>query len=823
MTHTGGLTGHRSRTLLLLLAVLALILTSVGGSTASLADDQPFSTDPSAEGAPGSLDALGDGAELEALADHLDGSVSLESFGSLGSVESLEDTLRGFAAQSTTTDPDALVVEDGVTQPVFSYEEAIRETIIVPGVVSSEDGDAIDELMVDIIRPAASEGALDVPTIIVPSPYYASPGRGRAGETKPSPNPVPTLVTGDLSVSGTLLTGSIDVAGEAGPLVDCGLALTPSDCPEGTDGAIALIERGGATFAAKTTNAVAAGAVGVVIYNNAAGGFTGSLGTGIPVPALGISGTDGAAVLAALADGPIDASLDRIRPEIDFFPLYYDNYFVPRGYAVALLDLAGTRGSTGCLDIGGPAEIDNTVRFVEWLNNAEGAQAFDTAGNEVTADWSNGLSAMVGKSWDGTVANGVAATGVDGLATIVPITAISSWHKYYWENGVGYAGSPLNLANNIRNVPASRCTQTNQELAVGGANPDPTTDFWMTRNYLPNAGNVQASVFVVHGTNDYNVKPHNYGAWWDALAEHDVPRKIWLSEVAHEKGFDFRRDEWLVTINRWFDHWLQGIDNGIMDEPMAAVEHGPDQWTTYDTWPGGTPTTLHLGTPRSSTDPRPGAMSVGRGGLTNDSMTFREVRQSPANAANNGLAARTDRAVFLSEELSRSVRVSGTSSVSLNVEVQDPSAILSAYLVDYGTATRTNHPVQGGILDLTSVTCFGEGTTSDTGCYRDVERRTTTQPFAVIARGWADLRFLTGEDALVPGETYRIDWDIFADDYVFAEGHRIGIVIAGSDTLTRDPYPASSRGDVTIHLPGSKVTLPIEGGVPAFRAATQGR
>ena len=35
------------------------------------------------------------------------------------------------------------------------------------------------------------------------------------------------------------------------------------------------------------------------------------------------------------------------------FPLFYDNYFVPRGYAFVAVDLAGTARSTGCADVGG--------------------------------------------------------------------------------------------------------------------------------------------------------------------------------------------------------------------------------------------------------------------------------------------------------------------------------------------------------------------------------------------------------------------------------------------------------------------------------------
>lgn len=42
---------------------------------------------------------------------------------------------------------------------------------------------------------------------------------------------------------------------------------------------------------------------------------------------------------------------------------------------------------------------------------------------------------MIGKSWDATIANGVAATGVKGLKTIVPIAGISSWYDYYFAKG----------------------------------------------------------------------------------------------------------------------------------------------------------------------------------------------------------------------------------------------------------------------------------------------------------------------------------------------------------------------------------------------------
>nr|WP_246210939.1 CocE/NonD family hydrolase [Phytoactinopolyspora alkaliphila] len=552
----------------------------------------------------------------------------------------------------------------------------------------------MDEIYVDIIRPAATEDGVKVPTIVVASPYYHSNGRGRLGERKPVPG------------------------------------------------------------------------------------------------------------------GPIDQ-----------FPLYYDNFFVPRGYAVALLDLAGTRGSTGCLDIGGPAEIDNTVKLIEWL--AGDGVAYDLDGNEVAADWSNGLSGMVGKSWDGTVANGVAARGVDGLATIVPIEGISSWYHWYWHNGVHFQGhTALSLANSIQGSnqlpPFSECSDVRSELALGEITADPNHEFWVERDFIKDADKVKASVFVVHGTNDYNVKPINYGEWWDALAENDVPRKIWLSPVAHEKAFDFRRDEWMVTIHRWFDYWLHGIENGIMDEPVADIEHGLGDWGTFDTWPGGSETLLRLGQPENASDPRQGALSLDRRNLSPRTQSFTESRRALNTVVQNGFSDDSRRLVFMTDELTEPVRISGETKMSLRATIDGLDAGLSAYVVDYGTAERTNW-TNGGITNLSTISCFGQGTEADTGCYPDVERVTRTLPHEVVARGWASASFLTGESGFDPGESHRLEWDIMTDDYVFEAGHRIGIVIAGVDTNIQSRFNFGSEIDV--HLNGSHVHLPVVGGAAALRRA----
>ncbi len=86
-------------------------------------------------------------------------------------------------------------------------------------------------------------------------------------------------------------------SGTSGRLVDCGLAEAASDCGDAAKGFVALIQRGKITFAAKVTNATSAGATAVIIYNNASGEFTGTLGVaGAWIPAVSVSDTVGASL-----------------------------------------------------------------------------------------------------------------------------------------------------------------------------------------------------------------------------------------------------------------------------------------------------------------------------------------------------------------------------------------------------------------------------------------------------------------------------------------------------------------------------------------------
>ncbi len=94
-----------------------------------------------------------------------------------------------------------------------------------------------------------------------------------------APGPTGPVVNNILSYSGS---GDVTapVTALAAPPVDATPGCQAADFVGFPAGNIALIRRGSCAFAVKATNASNAGAVGVIIYNNAAGAINGTLGNG---------------------------------------------------------------------------------------------------------------------------------------------------------------------------------------------------------------------------------------------------------------------------------------------------------------------------------------------------------------------------------------------------------------------------------------------------------------------------------------------------------------------------------------------------------------
>lgn len=482
---------------------------------------------------------------------------------------------------------------------------------------------------------------------------------------------------------------------------------------------------------------------------------------------------------------------------------------MPRGYAVLNVDMLGTTKSEGCPDVGGPADVLGGKAVIDWLNGR--ATAYHEDGTPAVADWTTGKSAMIGKSYDGTLANAVAATGVKGLETIVPISAISSWYKYQRSNGVVYNFNYMSrLGNTVDTDPDAKCAAVRAGMdAVDGDDTGNYNAFWAERDYisgsLADVSKVHASVFAVHTVNDLNVKPDNFSKWWQALADRNVPRKIWVGQYQHVDPFDFegRRDLWVDTLHGWFDYWLLGVKNEIMREPRADVQTSLNSWITQRDWPAP----LALKIPfRPAADGSFGLVPAKKG----QTATFTDVRQSEDAMVADVGTAKPGRASFTTGALPLDLRLSGTPVVDLRVALDKPTSNLTALLVDFGEDTRVDWRRNQGVTTLDEESCHGESTAADDACYKKTVTNLATRPLEIVARGWIDVQnrqSLSTSSPLTPGTYGQVKWETLPQEYIFKKGHRLGLVVAGTDS-TYSGEPATGA-NVTIDLSQSRVQIPL--------------
>jgi X-Pro dipeptidyl-peptidase len=459
----------------------------------------------------------------------------------------------------------------------------------------------------------------------------------------------------------------------------------------------------------------------------------------------------------------------------------YEDYFVSRGFAMVYAESLGTGRSTGCPTSGGRNETVGAKSVVDWLNGR--APAHDAAGAGVKASWSTGKVGMMGVSYNGTLPNAVATTGVKGLEAIVPIAAISSWYDYYRADGAVVApgtfqGEDLDVLAEYVYTRADReiCKPVIAEIAR--AQDRITGDysaFWDERNYVKDARNVKAAVLAVHGLNDWNVKTKNVAQWYEALRRNGVDHKIWLHQSGHTDPDALRSAEWRRTINRWFSHYLYEVPSGVEREPKATIQREDKTWVDEADWPAP-------GTSEASLHPWSGGSA--KGPLRLDEVSGRPVVETLTDDADKtaqqlvDLPSSGNRLSYSTKAVATPLRLSGTPHVDLAVSFDRPAANVTTLLVDRAP----------------------DGTSK------------------VITRGWTDPQNRNRPDRtqpVEPGKPYRLGVELQAEDYVLAAGHKLEFVVLSSDhDFTLRPKPGAG---LSVDLTNTSVGLPIVGGPEALR------
>ena len=472
----------------------------------------------------------------------------------------------------------------------------------------------------------------------------------------------------------------------------------------------------------------------------------------------------------------------------------HTNYWVSRGFAVVHSCSPGTGLSQGCVTIGGENESLAPKAVVDWLNGRAKGFTEPAGGTEVLATWCTGKVGMTGTSYNGTLPIACATTGVEGLECIIPDAPNTSYYHYYRSNGLvrhpgGYMGEDVDVLYDFVNsgYPEMRewcdCEiRDKQILANIDRESGDYSDWWASRNYINKLGNVKAATLISHGLNDWNVMPAHSIRVYQELKRLGKTCQIYLHQGGH--GGPPTRS----MMNRWFSHYLYGIENGVETEPKAHIVRegvSRNEPTSYADYPN--PDAVQV-----SLFPMTGGNQAGKLSLEKSSGQGEENLVDDVSIGGKKLAAKEsseNRLLYVTETLASPVHISGRPKLKIRLASDKAAANLSVWLVSLP---------------------WDKGAESKRGA--------ESLNANLITRGWADPQnheSIKESKPLVPGEFVTVEFDLQPDDQIIPAGQQIGLMIFSSDRdFTLWPDPGTK---LTVDLDQTELTLPIVGGAAALK------
>ena len=365
-----------------------------------------------------------------------------------------------------------------------------------------------------------------------------------------------------------------------------------------------------------------------------------------------------------------------------------NDYFLPRGFANLYVSGVGTKDSQGLMTNGDYQQIEAYKNVIDWLNGRCRAFTDYTRKRQVKADWSNGKVATTGISYLGTMSNGLATTGVDGLEVIIAEAGISSWYNYYRENGLvtspgGYPGEDFDSLAELtysRNLLAGDYIRANEAHQADLEKVKELLDrktgdynqFWHDRNYLLNAHKVKAEVVFTHGSQDWNVKPLHVYQMFHALPD-NIRKHLFFHHGAHVYMNNWQSIDFRESMNALLSKKLLGLTTDYQ-LPTVIWQNNtePQTWHSLDDF--GKQDELHtfsLGTEEKVIQNQYDQKDFDRYGKTYQTFNT-ELYQGKANQITIDLPVTND------------IHLNGRVELKLRVKSSTNKGLLSAQLLELG-------------------------------------------------------------------------------------------------------------------------------------------
>ena len=485
-----------------------------------------------------------------------------------------------------------------------------------------------------------------------------------------------------------------------------------------------------------------------------------------------------------------------------------NDYFLPRGFANLYVSGVGTRDSQGLMTNGDYQQIEAYKNVIDWLNGRCRAFTDHTRKRQVKADWSNGKVATTGISYLGTMSNGLATTGVDGLEVIIAEAGISSWYNYYRENGLvtspgGYPGEDFDSLAELtysRNLQAGDYIRGNEahqaDLEKVKEKLDRKTgdynQFWHDRNYLLNAHKVQAEVVFTHGSQDWNVKPLHVYQMFHALPSH-INKHLFFHHGAHVYMNNWQSIDFRESMNALLSMKLLGLDSSYQLPTVIWQDNiAPQKWQGLDNF--GKQDELHtfsLGNEEKVIQNQYDQKDFDRYGKTYQTFNT-ELYQGKANQ------------ITIDLPVSQNLHLNGRVALKLRVKTSTNKGLLSAQLLELGQKKYLQpYPA---VLNARTI---------DNGRYHMLENlcELPFNPSAqrVITKGYLNLQnrtnLLTIEE-VQPNEWMDFKLELQPTIYKLKEGDTLRLVLYTTDfeITIRD----NTDYQLTVDLAQSSLILPCQ-------------